>query len=217
MKRNIIIDLDGTFIDTHKAIQKYVNLSYPDFNMENVHTYDFNKSLKDLPELNNYFDKETIKDILNNNFDTSLKAPRSFILKSLSDESIFKESKPFDKAVENVRELMNNERFYTVFNSTAYSSKIASVKYQQLIELYPEEKYTISVSIGEKPLYYNSPIVIEDSLDELKRYFEANIKGDYYLIDKPYNQEIFNPNYNKLFKNIKRVKDINEAILNIVL
>ena len=217
MKRNIIIDLDGTFIDTHKRIQKHVNLLYPDFSMENVHTYDFNKSLKDLPKLNDYFDEGIIKDILNNNFDTSLKAPRSFILKSLSDESIFKESKPFDKAVENVKKLMNNERFHIVFNSTAYSSKIASVKYQQLIELYPDEKYTISVSIGEKPLYYNSPIVIEDSLDELDRYLKANIKGDYYLIDKPYNQEIFNPKYSKLFENIKRVKDINEAILNIIL
>lgn len=212
MKRKIIIDLDGVFIDIHKVIQEHVSSLYPEFNMKNVYTYDFNKSLKTLQNLNTFFEESVIDDILSNNFDTSLKAPRNFILKLLSVEKIFEESKPFDKSMENIRDLMNNKDCHVIFNSSAYSSKIAGVKYKQLLSMYPNEEYTISISIGEKPIYYDNPIVIEDSLEELTKYYRSNVSGTYFLIDKPYNQEIFNPSYSKVLENIKRVKDINEAI-----
>ena len=217
-KRVIEIDLDGVFFDFHSEFELEIQKKHKDFCIDNVLTYDFNKSLSKV-------DRETLVselgvDVADSVFnpDITLGAPRIELIKELSNVALFERAKPYKGAVESIKRLLATDCFKIVFNSYAGANSeesecISRVKFSRLKEIFNDLPMSLVISTGEcKPVLSASDIVIEDNIWHLKKYKTA--QG--YLINQPFNQSRFLPSGESLGK-VVRVDSLEDAVNNYIL
>lgn len=207
MKKTIVFDLDGVLVDCHSALEEMVHDKYPEFSVKRILTYDFNKSL-DMLKAPYWFLTSREYTPIGKEF-YGLNADRSELLNLLSDLRLF-ENADFFNGVTNMLPLLA-KHYNIVFHSFAYTREIANYK-SEMIDFHFKDKfaYTMITSIGtKKPCILNADFVVEDNLFDLEGYIGSDAK--LLLVDRPYNQELFNPSLSSVFENSVRFKNITEV------
>lgn len=180
--RTIVVDVDGVLLDVHTALEEKLKSMGYSFEMTDVLTYDFNRSL-----------------------DSSIQAPdlgvpRDVIFKCLSDVDIFRSASIDMQAVNLIKEQVKSGRVEFIIYTQSYNSDISAEKCKRLFSLFDGcDAVKIKSFVGEhKPTLDSVDVsaVIEDSLENIRGYSESALS---YLIDKPYNQRIYNECYADVF------------------
>ena len=215
MKKSIVFDLDGTLVDTHKALESLVKDENPNFSVERILTYDFNKSLDFSKAPQWFLDTMEYEKLGHRNY--GLNVERKVLINLLSDLRLFRKAELFDSVHDTLPSIA--EYYEIIFHSFAYTREIANYK-SVIIDSYFKNKfdYTMITSIGiKKPCILNADFVVEDNLFDLEGYIGSGTK--LLLIDRPYNQELYNQDLSSVFENSLRLKNIEKCfdyLLNIV-
>lgn len=198
----IVFDMDGVLLDLHTSLEKKLKIEYPNFTMNNVLTYDFNKSL----DLSLFpFDNGLRKNNL------GLYASYDEIIKCLNNPDIYKEALVYKNVCLLLETL--SKKGHTIYITTkTMDFNVAKYKTEQLNQLFGGLKnVSIIVTLGKnKSIIADADIVIEDNPFELERYLSLNVNR--YLINKSYNQVQYNRNLEDVFDNSTRVNTTFDAI-----
>lgn len=185
----VVCDVDGVLLDIHHQLERRICRLNPLFRMSSVLTYDFNKSLESWHNLG---------------------LEEGLVERLFSDLALYKASS-FDKEMcSSLIKLANNCN--VVIYTLSSTKEIADWKYKTLDNIFREHnlKIGIKVAVGdEKVALPSADYVIEDSIENIAKY-PSKTKG--LLINKSYNRPLFNKSYSKVFKRCTRVKDIEQAV-----
>lgn len=190
MKDAIVFDLDGVIYDINKLVAERVKESYPNFSMNRVLTYDFNKSLENIPE----WLSSSAVDTEEYDNRCCLNAPRNVIFSHYSDSNLFLDCPIMPDAVDVIREL--GKDFVIIFNSYAVNDAVKIAKLERICADFNSCKdlsIAVGISSGEpKKSIFGAKYVIDDSIEELKKYENSNtnliLKNHSYNTDK-YNKK----------------------------
>lgn len=216
MIKTVVIDIDATFIDTHKALSSIIKDEYGKyFHIQDVLTYDFNKSLvndfprhKLIPMLG-----LRIADLMYKDY--GLPVSREVILSILNRCEIYDYATPFENTVELLKQLMISENYSVVFFSLSGNMESAEAKRVLLDKYFSGYSYEYEYVIGKTKGTYSgdADIVIDDNISDLEGYGSSVEKV---LVDKPYNQEVYNPNKRFILQECKRVKSLESYLLSLL-
>lgn len=175
---NIVVDLDGTIVDTNRVLEKKVRKVYPHFSMRRVLTYDYNKSLTSPPPW-----------LVASSIDTGnyyLNAPRDYVL-TMYDPCLYHNIRFFKGVVQCLRELASHENviFYTLVQCAAE----AESKKRLLAKVFKGQRYNFVwrlASEGKPPLPF-ADIVFDDCYTNLAVYPKSCKRV---LIHRQYNHQL---------------------------
>lgn len=191
-KPRVIIDVDDVLLELNPHVAEQVRqMGYLDFRVENILTYDLNKSLN----------KSCLPRHQRSLMDNGLGCPRDLILSLYRDPNIFK-TVPLTCGFHKGLKLLT-EKFEVVINSNNFSIDIVEEKLK-LFKHFCKDldlQYNFCIS-NDKPLFNNVYAVFEDSIGNLKIYPDGCIK---LLVDRPQNQELYNGELLIEIKNLYRV------------
>lgn len=171
MKKQVVIDLDGTLFDIHSEVDKIVQAGgYPNYGISRVLTYDFNKSL-DISAP----DAWSVVSSAEEGTDYFLNAPRAVIFDVLGQPDVFKKAKVFggDDTVKALIQLMNTGKVDVIFHSLSFSEAISKEKEKRLWSLFgaSEEHWVYSPVVGsESKCPIPADFVIEDNIRAAENY-----------------------------------------------
>ena len=189
----MIVDVDGVLLDIYTQMTHMFADMNIRFDINDAYTYDFNKNLPKMPKFNKL-------------------PPRKLIYELFENPELFKNSSADLKSVELLRKSAEqgvNILIYTVsINNGIYAEK------QNLFEKWFKSEPNISfksVTNESDKIGLATKTVIEDSHINLQKYDENTAK---YLVNKPYNQLVYNNEYMDVFsdKNFYRCRDTFSAI-----
>lgn len=188
MKKQVVIDLDGTLFDIHREVDKVVQAKgYPNYGINRVLTYDFNKSL-DISAPNAWDVVSSAEEGVGEYF---LNAPRAVIFDALSDVGIFERAEVFggDATIKALKRLMNTEKVFVTFYSISFTEEIAEVKRKRLWKLFGdcEEHWEYKAQLGgDLKSAICADFVVEDNVRAAESYsFLKTCK--FCCVRRPYN------------------------------
>lgn len=218
MKKTVVLDVDDVLYGLNEAVEKLVVEKYPDFSFSKVHTYNFNKSLSD--------EEKSVAGICNTDAWDGLGAPREYIMSLYGLVKPFRESKLYD--IPRLAELFI--KCNVVLHTSGLSVDVCKFKLGQLNNLLDNLGVVGDVSVqlvgsmihisvgGEKQgvvdrHFVSKPVVVcdyvvEDCLENLRGYSNCKM----FLVDKPWNNPIYNSSCFDVMSKAVRVSDINKAI-----
>lgn len=225
--KRVYIDYDSTMFDFASKLEEHINKKYSaGFRMRNIFTYDFNKSLGNMPisELSDVFKGLPKEDIIKEVTEFLTTGTSSYLLGGVRAQDIFNEMSELslyadsvclvDKSVLSV--FCSRREILPVVNSgipfSDSTTDILSIKKKRIKELFKSNRYSECYTVGSKPVHGDAFAVIDDDLGYLSRYANAGSNALLLLIDQPYNKFKYNIKYSAFEGKIKRVKDINEAL-----
>lgn len=194
-KYDIVVDVDGVLNDLHSALTLYLLEKGYKYQPQNVRTYDFNKNKPDSKE-----------------FDMGV--PRSVLIESLSAVRIFQTAPLCWDAIFALKKCAYNGAKIVVYTLSP-TDEISTFKHEFLKCLFfgynNIDIHVETASDNEKPALFETRFVIDDCLENLTKYDRSVEK---YLIDKPYNDQLYNTDYNQLFNDphLYRYKSAADAI-----
>lgn len=193
-KPRVIIDVDDVLLELNLHVAEQVRqMGYPDFRVENILTYDLNKSL----------DNSCLPRHQMSLMDNGLGCPRDLILSLYRDPNIFK-TVPLTCRFEEGLKLLT-ENFEVIINSNNFTLDIIEEKLK-LFKHFCKDldlQYNFCIS-SDKPLFNEVYAVFEDNIENLKLYSDDCIK---LLVDRPQNQELYNRELLNEIKNLHRVEN----------
>ena len=191
----IVIDVDGVLLDIHSELECQLRQRGFEFSMNRVLTYDFNKSLPTELAPQWLVDTDT-------GFDNWCNAPRQEIFSLFADTALFMNAPFCLSAIEQIRRMCYSGLYHIIIHTKSFTEPVADVKEKRLRSLLPfcnlEIRHTIG-SKNDKVAIACADYVLEDCIANLTPYA---CRG--YLIDQPYNREIYNA---PLPENIIRVSN----------
>ena len=226
-KKIVVVDVDDVLYGLNEALESVLKDKYPSYSRENVKTWKFNSDLSDECKLDLGID---LKDPTN-----GLGVPLEDIYFRLHTTSLFRHESDFRYAIPRFKELC--DKCEVVISTSGTTVDICKFKVAMLNSLLNELGVTACISVHMCAEYVSEYVsdgksvykqargsvpkpaitcdyVIEDSVDNLKRYDTTVSK---FLVDKPYNQLSYCNEENVSFlieprNQVLRVSDINEAI-----
>ena len=199
--KSIIVDMDDVLIDLNGQVEKEVQaMGYSDFKVENILTYDLNKSIihENLP-----IHQKLLQD-------HGLGCPREVIIEKYGDINVFK--KCCDISYDNMKALKKlSEKYNVVIHTLSFNSDILFHKAEYLTSVLRDFKIAYSFALGSIKLGYNGDViaVFEDCLENLTCYNDTTKK---LLIDKPYNRDVYNSHLLSELSNIERVRSFSDGV-----
>ena len=190
------IDMDDVLLGTNLSLERKLHkLGYTDFKLENVKTYDFNKSL----------DKS--------DFDIDLGVPINVIMEQYRDIEVFRQAKFDEDALRLMKEMCRTGRYRFIVHTLSFTEEIDNFKSDYInnyFKLY-SNVWFMGVNNKDKQALKNVDIVIEDCHLNLRDCSEGTVC---YLVDKPYNQLKYNKYCRDILlrNNIIRVNSATEAL-----
>ena len=195
----VVVDVDDVLIDLNKSVEKKLQRKgYKDFSVNNIYTYDLNKSI-DITQL-----PPSKQELVDN----GLGCYRGYILDCYRDVDVFNTACICKNAINGMKVLASN--FNVIINSLSCTSSICSYKlslYDRYFN-YPNVGCNLMVGVS-KPIFSEAFAVFDDSIEELLRYSDNTIK---ILVDRPQNRELFNKNKLSQCKNLVRVKNFYNGV-----
>lgn len=171
MKRLIEVDVDGVLLDIHSALEnKLHEMGFTKFSMENVRTYDFNRSLGSsafiLPTLG---------------------VTSDIIFNQLKNVEIFRKAKPDWDAIEFIKHIAANDDIEFIIHTSSLDETVTEEKKKQLSEWFGNCKNISFVVTGSDKELLRDDIaaVIENCHLNLYKYPQTT---QCYLVNKPYNR-----------------------------
>lgn len=202
-KPRVIIDVDDVLLELNLHVAEQVRqMGYPDFQVENILTYDLNKTL----------DKSCLPEHQRDLMDNGLGCSRDLILSLYRDPNIFK-TVPLTCRFEEGLKLLT-EIFEVIINSNNFTLDIIEEKLK-LFKHFCKDldlQYNFCVS-SDKPLFNDVYAVFEDNIENLKLYSDDCIK---LLVDRPQNQERYNGKLLVGIKNLYRVDSFYAGVKKLV-
>lgn len=216
--KEIIIDLDSVVFDFGGMLEKVVRQEYPNFSMERVVTYDFNRYVDKIPVsiLSTRYCKEDITNYVKD-FDNFhlLQANRRFIMSHMSNPVLYTDAEPYN-CIDELKQLMDSPDFEVIFNTAVpHENKeiIVQGKADRLKKLFGEHNYSMVYSVGiEKPIWESAYAIIDDKLEYICLQAKANSSAKLFLIDQPYNKFEFNAYFSDYRNNTKRCKSLKDVV-----
>lgn len=189
-QKQIVIDVDGVLLDIHKEMEHIMQKKgYTNFYMQNVRTYDLNKSC---PEY-------------------ELGAPRDLIMEEFHKTPVFDNAKWDMDAIRMINNLADTGLCHIIIYSASFTENIKRCKEKMLITMLHKNNIELKLVGAEKQPILTADAVIEDCIDNLYPYPATT---QCYLINKPYNRLETNPDKKDLLTapHLTRCKDACEAL-----
>lgn len=190
MRKKLVVDLDGTLLDTHSALESRVKEKFPNFRMSLVKTYDFNRGM------DGHFN--------------GLNACRDYILSELVNPALYSSVK-LAEGYEGLYEL--SEDMDIIFHTVSVSEDIAVAKYDLIRESFNGLRYEFRSEVSrthEKGYIKDADFVIEDCPYNFDPY--KIIGATCILLNKPFNQVRHNPDLGKILQGVLRVDSLSSAL-----
>lgn len=203
--KTVVIDMDGVLLDVHPLLEKLLCEKGYKFSMQNVLTYDFNKSLKNPPAslVSLGFGKKT----------NYLGIKRDDIYSLFNSPSLFMDSPFYAKAILRLKELCKTRGVHVIIWTEANNDRVKNTKKCMLESVLAGYDYEFYCSVGEsKKAVEDADYVIDDSPFALDLYRSSKCKK--FLVDKPYNKAKYNDK-NVSYTGFNVIKDAGDALFQI--
>lgn len=195
-KYDIVVDIDGVLLDIHQTLGIILRYEGYDFDISKALTYDFNKSL----------DPSVVNELKN--------VPMDAIFKTFENPDVYRSAKCDWDAIMLIRKYAEQGKKFLIYSLTT-NTEIALVKKVMFSHWF---NFTPNVDLKLRYIDKNTDkpaidtrAVIEDAHMNLQVYDDDVNR---YLIDKPYNQVIYNTKYMNIFNHprFNRCKTTSDAI-----
>lgn len=195
---DVIVDVDGVLLDVHTGLKHLFSQTPYEYDVNNVYSYDFNRSLPNKPEYRRL-------------------PPRSLIYKMFGNPTLFKIS-PYDwESITCIRNYAACGVKFLIY-TLSYNMSVRLVKQALFTRWFCNDKNisflditpTDTEDFGFKKGAYGRTVV-EDCHINLRNYDEYTYK---YLVNRPYNREQYNPDYSDVFNDptVIRCENTHQAL-----
>lgn len=198
-KKLVLVDMDDVLINLNEtAVVSLNEKGYSELSLDNIVTFSLNKDIdvSMLPQ-----EKQKIPY-------NGLGCPREALLQEYSDYKLFEVSSFYEGVYDAMRRLC--EKFNVCIHTHCFNNAIAVVKIEKLDSMFSGLDLIVNLCIGRQKLSFSEPYaVFEDCAENLVKYDSSCRK---FLLDKPWNCELFNSELLSGIDNMTRVKNFVEGV-----